>query len=237
MRNNITIKKLFILGIAIMLTISLCACNGGSEKTPPVSDTSSEAVSETANEKAEDSYETENKADESTNTVEVKFNTELLSDFGLTYTQLKEKYGELVEVGTVGGGYFYAFKNGFGRYAWSNEDIHWEGNIPTDENGKIISETAMLPDDKTKCSTIEAKTKDLFWGIATPISASETASKYGLEYLKFEDNTIDSGEDGYEGWQYTSLFMYEGIRIVIYTHEKEKIDSDSRIVLFPKEKV
>ena len=104
MRNKII--NLLLTGVFLL---SLCAC--GLTDTTPESTTSNTITDIKTTQK----QTTENTTKENSNTEAItesiyKINTDAIADLGLTYSQLTEKHGKLVDAKGIEIGVSYAFK-------------------------------------------------------------------------------------------------------------------------------
>ena len=140
---------------------------------------------------------------------EVKINTDLFADVGLTYSELLKKRGKLVETMGTGGGIGFRFENGYGFHTWGDDALDYDG----------------VPLKGVKSQKIElVQVKDLFLGIAKSVTNIEIEKRYGVKF----DETGDGHSNGFE---YCHYFVYkEDIIIAIFNNRKNRIDlSDERM--------
>ena len=105
-------KKVLCVLLTAFLLIGFSACNNTAKPSEPDSKPQSSSEQSSSDSEPE---------------VKKELNQDLLSDIGLTYSQLVEKHGKLIEAGTTGGGVYYAFQNSPFHYAWSmDSDIEWD---------------------------------------------------------------------------------------------------------------
>lgn len=218
MRKAITI----ILLTATLLTMLSACMNGNARKNE--NQTSSN----------NNSSVTESKANESSTSFQnKKLNLDLISDIGLTYTQILKKRGSLVKVVRYGGGLSYSFNDGYGGYHWGYENLDYGQEvkpgeafpIANDGTGSVIVEKAPLPKEHIKCFYVQTTPKYLFLGMENSSTISEIKEVYGIKDISTQS------ANGYDGWEYVSSFQYESINVVIYTHEKENFDLNAQVVL------
>lgn len=108
-----------------------------------------------------------------------KINADIISDIGLTYSQLAEKRGELV-ANTHDG---VLFKNGIGIYGWRSEKnggFNGDGGLPNAGGCNIIS---------------EVKSFELLTNFMFPISIDNLCKLYG--FIPVSDQTETELLDGY----------------------------------------
>lgn len=125
---------------------------------------------------------------------EKSINTELLENIGMTYAEINKKYGKPSDLVHVEGGPVYAFENGCAYYSFGGFDgIDWgyelsagEGipQVPSDEHGNWIFETAPFPKSESKCDSIwYIKAKDVFLNLTEALTASEIELSYPVKHL------------------------------------------------------
>ena len=211
--------------LACIMLVSLTACaNDGPGKTPDES---------TA--RATENVTTEETTEETTEpAAELAFNSQVLSDIGLTYPEIAQKRGELIDFGMPSGGMAYEFENGFG-YIWSPDDIEWNPELkdgdpypvpPKDENGNYDFSNFSLPNPQVECSAMISSADKLFLGLTDSLRISEVENINGVSHIE----TGESGEFG----NYCSVFTYEDKTIAVFTAEKEIITSNSIVTIEKK---
>ena len=209
--------KRFVLLLMVLAMSAGILCSCDFRKPSPA--TSSEAGS------SEESGESSLPETNSSGAVALQLNTDVFSDIGLTYAQIKAKRGNLIEVSGYEGGISYIFENGYGYYCWAYEDLE-SSELPTDENGNIINDEAPLPKETVKCFFIgRVKISTLFLGGSESINVSEIGRIENINYGGVHDAA------GYDGWQYTVSFSYHDITAVIYSHEEETVNLDSEVTI------
>lgn len=147
---------------------------------------------------------------------------------GMTYNELKAKYGEPVDVFyDEMNSAVYKFKNsdtwyGFCDLDWGKELVDptvWP-DVPTDKNGKWIFEKAPKPFKNAKCNAIYyGKVTDLFKNFKEPVDVVD------MEYyggLTLEANSQEKGV-------YTCMYQYDGKYIVI--------ESDKNYAIWPENQI
>ena len=138
-------------------------------------------------------------------------NADLLSELGMSYLQLSEKYG-----GVLGG-----FENtwnfgGYGRYAWKIVGYEWDYTVFEDMT------TA------GGCNWIDGVSpEELFSGVSYPISFEDLENRYGFIPISISDEATMS--DLY--WSEFRLPMYDNVTYIVGTWEYGLIDTNTSGVL------
>ena len=207
--------------LACIMLVSLTACaNDGPGKTPDESTAQTTEAQTTAN------VTTEETTEETTELApSLAFNEDLLSDIGLTYSQLLEKRGEKVDAVGRDGVDFY-FENGYGAYSWGYGDLDYgreltqeEGYpVPRDENHNIIAEEVQLPKEDLACNYISTKAKDLFSNAAFPLDVSDIKNIEGIQNCRWGNDEIVTS------FKYYFNFKYNNVEISIYHDDPETIE-------------
>ena len=150
-------------------------------------------------------------------------NQDLIADYGASYSQLKEKHGDLVGYGSRQGGDYYTFENGYGRYGWPDIAYDYELSDPLyDENGNIVY---TVPKDQLKCFFIaDIKAKDLFNKEFDMLDITEIKNIDGLEYRRIYEAEIEGAR-----YNYTTCFNYGEMSISISHNDKNVVDCDSEV--------
>ena len=199
-------KKVLCVLLTAFLLIGFSACNNTAKPSEPDSKPQSSSEQSSSDSEPE---------------VKKELNQDLLSDIGLTYSQLVEKHGKLIEAGTAEGGISYVFQNGYGCYSFlENSNVEQDDR----ENSSSI-ENVPKPTATAKCFYIgRIKASELFSGITFPLSLSELESTYKLDM--FEHDT-EPGMNDY----YWSTFSYNGIWVLLGSKGSDTIDPDSLIII------
>ncbi len=226
--------KLISMLLACIMLMSLAACANDTDKpgSTPEESTKETDVQTTENDTTEEDTTEENTTEP---TAELAFNEDLLSDIGLTYSELVEKRGEKVDAVRVsGGGIGFYFKNGYsGSYAWDIGDLDYGREltredgypIPKDENGRLIAEKVQLPKQDIPCLSISwIDAKDVFCNTSFPFDITD------IEKIEGVKDCIYAQEGLY--LNYCSGFSYNDFRFIIEHNDKEKIDSDAKIDVY-----
>lgn len=226
--------KLISMLLACIMLVSFAAC---ADDTNKPGSTPEESTKETDVQTTENDTTEENTTEEDTTepTVKLAFNEDLLSDIGLTYSELVEKRGEKVNaVQVAGGGIGFYFKNGYsGSYDWGIGDLDYGREltredgypIPKDENGRLIAEKVQLPKQDIPCSGISwIDAKDVFRNTSFPFDITD------IENIEEVKNCSYADEGLY--LNYCSGFSYNELRFIIDHNDKEKIDSDAKITVY-----
>ena len=209
-------KKVLCVLLTAFLLIGFSACDNAAKPSEPDSKPQSSSEQSSSDSEPE---------------VKKELNQDLLSDIGLTYSQLVEKHGKLIEAGTTGGGVYYAFQNSPFHYAWSmDSDIEWDKATWKFDSQKNIYdlETILPPKSEAKCFYIDhIKPQDLFTDINLPTSFDELKNIYKIENINFE---AEPGMDDY----YWASFSHNNISITFATKKLNVIDDKTAITIIKK---
>ena len=222
--------KLISLLLSCMVFVSLAAC------TEDPGAASDETTGETTAAQTTEEITTldDTTAEETTDvsSAVLAFNEDLLSDIGLTYSELVEKHGEKVDVKGCEGGIGYVLVNGYGAYAWGLDELDYgkelqtgEGYpLPRDASGNILYEDIQLPDAEQPCRYIfQIKAKDAFVDASFPLNVSEIQSMNDI-------SNYSSGEDGIAtSFKNYLTFEYDKVIVSVYYNDPDTIDSNSRV--------
>ncbi len=225
--------KLISMLLAGIMLVSLAACANDNDKpgSTPEESTKETDVQTTENVTTEDTTE----EDSTEPTAELAFNEDLLSDIGLTYSELVNKRGEKVDAVQVeGGGIGFYFKNGYsGSYNWGIGDLDYGREltredgypIPKDENGHLIAEEVQLPKQDVPCWNIsQIDAKDVFRNTSFPFDITDIENIEGVKDCSYAQEGLYLN--------YCSGFSYNELEFIIDHNDKEKIDSDTKIVVY-----
>ncbi len=143
----------------------------------------------------------EAQADENT----LELNSELFSDYGLTFDELVNKYGKVTHYNSPSGGTYYKFENGYGYYCCGdvNRIVDWvydEGVV--NETGSGSSSYAVVEGDTTCYSIDDIAITDLITDSFTVLTVEEFSNIPGIIYINTEESYFNPGE-------YYSTFNYE----------------------------
>ena len=202
-------KKVLCVLLTAFLLIGFSACDNAAKPSEPDSKPQSSSEQSSSDSEPE---------------VKKELNQDLLSDIGLTYSQLVEKHGKLIKIVGSSGGYGYIFEKGYGNYDWSEEDIPNLSFLECDQNGNIKIDNPPLPKDGIAFVVLRnVKVTDLFPGLSLPTNINELENFQGLTVVSY-GNTNETTDGNY--W---STFLYNGIEISISTEEKGVLEPDSYI--------
>lgn len=137
------------------------------------------------------------------NSENFKINEDLISELGMTYLQLTEKYGE-----SKGSYNVCVFENGYGGYVWKSYDGVYFEDMETAGGCNMIDGINM---------------GELFLGLTYPISFDELANKYGFCIVSV-NNEITMDE---RYWAELSYPKYDDISFIFATTEYGCIDVDT----------
>lgn len=139
-----------------------------------------------------------------------RFNDDLLSEIGMSYTQVVEKYGEP----TNSGGYdnVKCFENSYGgRYFWDDGSVYNDG---IENAGGLIGIDGVKPEK-------------LFVGLTVPVSFEELEHDYGFEFDVISEE-IGMSDD------YWSSFSIGDIDVVVYSNEPRVINEKTGLMVRQK---
>ena len=241
-----------ILTAAILLAAMLAACadpsKAGAKSAGAVTDTQTETAAETGlgsdtepleiptqTEAAPDSTtaeqpETPPEEPEDTTPVPVRgvtLNTDLLSEYKMTYAELTAKHGKLVDFSTYEGGAFYKFENGYGYYWFYYPGWHL-GESRIDPEGGF---EYFVMDDETKrlCrGLVCSDPRNMFIGDYETLGIEEISKLEGVHYQETLETFGALGLPAYH-----SVFTYDGwdnenVKIHLYHDKRNMIDLTSR---------
>ncbi len=139
---------------------------------------------------------------------EITVNPDLISELGMTFDELCEKYGEPVEAVEN----FAAFKDGYGNYLWmTNESL----------NVQDLSQAG-------GCNRIEwVDLKAFFPNLTYPITLDELMEKSGFTAITVDENRTQGGYY----WSLLCHSQYENISINIGTAEHGIIDENAVLII------
>ena len=172
----------------------------------------------TDTEKADVSYTIEKVDGVWTRTEEIGINTDddvlginddVISELGMTYRELADKYGCEPKKGKLNS---FIIENGYGRYCWKTSSDLTYDNM----------------EQAGGCNMIDGvKLSDLFSGISYPVSYEELEEKYGFTLIEAatELGMFDLYESAFE------LPSYDNIRICFFTREYGVIEEDTSCMI------
>ena len=205
-------KKVLCVLLTAFLLIGFSACDNAAKPDEPDSKPQSSSEQSSSDSEPE---------------VKKELNQDLLSDIGLTYSQLVEKHGEVIEVSGANGGLCYRFKNGYGKYPWAfGSDIDENGgSLQSDKNGNYVVDIAPKPNPQARCNCIDyVQAKDLFPGESFPVKLSELESTYKIKNINYE---TELGMDDY----YWASYSYNNLSIILATKKLGELNNDSFIAV------
>ena len=161
---------------------------------------------------------------------EQKLNVNLLSNIGMTYAQLKEKYGKPTKVITYESSLFHVFENGYGNYRFDYDVFENRTTWPTSEEFENFEANGLMPKEGSECLFILGVNADiLFLGLAVPTSVSDIEKIYGLEH---KSTRLDNG---HYGGSYVSNFLFEDKVFSVISSQEGVIEPDCYINIFPED--
>jgi len=201
--------KLISLLLIGALILSLSACWDSSD--PGTTDPATNPT--VNNDPGSTATATQTKAPETTPTKppepEYRLNTDLLSDLGLTYGQIRAKRGEISK--TVQGDLNekYAFKNMPGAYSFVRDEVR-----PA-ENSDVCKDIVDIPAD------------EFFIGLSKEIEALDIEKIYGIKYLGSVHGYGMDGEFCYSHYTDGKKFIVT----VVTTKTDGRITSNSTVII------
>ena len=202
-------KRILTSALALGLCIGMTAC--GEDKiadettaeTTAVTTTTPETTSETTVETTAPETEEE----------KIGINQDLVSEYGLTFAEIKAKHGNIIDIATPYGGWFFKFETGYGWYSfygdYDYDNQNWKPIEGTDKS-------APLPKDNYICIWIDGiDITDFLVGDFDTISVKELENIDGMH--------LDSNGESYMDFsdKYVATFSYDE-----FSHEKTGFTGD-----------
>jgi hypothetical protein len=146
---------------------------------------------------------------------EMRINTELLGDLGLTFEQIRERMGGLTKVTRYQSAMVYAFENNPWHYLWAGNDGSWweefENASFVADSGYVINEHTPVPPEDEKCLLIfDVPIREMFIGIELPATVSDIEEKYQITHFESHQGQYAS--------PFYSLFLYNDKFVNIITN-------------------
>ena len=113
--KNLSLTFALILTLAFML--SLAGCNNTDltdDSTPATESTAPDTTDVSSSDATDEPASSDTTEDPEPEKLDL--NQDLVSDIGLTFEEMKEKHGEIVDYQVLNGGSHYKFENGYGYY-------------------------------------------------------------------------------------------------------------------------
>lgn len=237
MKKVLSVLMSAILLITLMQALTACANKPGETGNLKTDAPAQTALTESKPESrpissAETAEATGTETDEAANTDNktVSINTEILDEYMMTYSELSNKHGKLIDFQRFDGGNWYKLENGYGYY--------WFYFLP--DINKTVTDTEYgfnyFPvEDDSPCRGIRNIPLDLlFNGAFDTILIKDIANIDGLHYIgTYEDNiTTTKGyvsKFTYDGWNNDSVIFY------LYHEDENMIDmtSEARFWIHP----
>lgn len=179
---RLIIMKKRIIAIFLTLTVMLClgACKGETASDKDAGTKTDSTAETTADTTKEETDEEEKK---------LSLNDDVISEVGMTYTQLTEKHGNKCDSKPYGGGIGYFLEKGYGSYVWALESLDYgdkadENNrypIERDENSKPILDKLQDPKKDEICTTIDMiDAENIFVNAEFPIAVADLEKLEGI---------------------------------------------------------
>jgi len=169
-----TVKKIMSILLIVLLIFAGCSENSitpeqPAEAAPP--ETTITTISKTTE-----------------NPTEPQLNTDLFSDLNLTFAQLTEKYGKVINAGrSHHTGFWYVFKNSDYHYIWKWDDVEdsssiWERNSDTPFDDDITKQLQGI-----KCREISGFSLDeLFTGLQLPATIFDVEEGFKSSHISHD---------------------------------------------------
>lgn len=135
-----------------------------------------------------------------------EINTDLISELGMTYSQLAEKYGEPHGIYNL---YEFGSGGGYGRYAWKSDGKIFDDNMESAGGCNFI---------------VGVDAKDLFLGMANSVNFDELSKQYDLIPVSVDS---EIGEDGVY-WAEFSCPLYDNVSFIFSTLTYDSIDETTK---------
>lgn len=203
MQNKI---KLQGIGIVLLSAVLLTGCL---EQRAQPNELISNSVSS-----SQDSSNTESNTDtstalisqESNSDVAEGINIDVISELGMTYSQLTEKYGE--PHGTYNE-YDFGFGVGYGRYIWKSDEENTFDDIKPTGGCNFIA---------------GIKPENLFFGFTSPMDFDELTMRYGFVPISFDSEI--SADGSY--WAEFTYPLYDSLSFIFSTRTYGSIDENTK---------
>lgn len=140
-----------------------------------------------------------------------EINTDIISELGMTYSQLAEKYGE--PHGT-NNSYEFGAAGGYGRYAWKSDE------------GKIFDDDMELAGGCNYIIGIDPE--DLLLGFTYPMTFDELSKTYDLVLVSVEGDIVT--DSSY--WAEFTCQIYDNISFIFETATNDAIDEGAKCSIY-----
>ena len=233
-------KHITAVAICLAVILVLTACAGAGQKAGPSSSarktepvgnasnviTETEPVNPIETGVSTEPVSTEAQTEDST-ADSLKLNTDLLDEYKMTFAELTEKHGKIVNYTQIEGGSFYRFENGYGYYGF---DIPANTSLfVTDPESGL--EYMPISDDELCRWIFMIEPESLFGAVNDTLSVEELSGIDGLTYIGTYPDGIASAK------AFCSQFHYQGwdsdkVTLDIYHDDEDVIDPTSEIRIY-----
>lgn len=135
-----------------------------------------------------------------------EINTDLISELGMTFSQLTEKYGE---PHGIYNSYEFGSGVGYGRYGWKSDGKIFDDNMESAGGCNFI---------------VGVNAKDLFLGMSDSVNFDELSNQYNLVPVSIDS---EIGEDGVY-WAEFSCPLYDNVSFIFSTLTYGSIDESAK---------
>lgn len=186
--------------VAVCLGICLAGCS--SSENPPSTSVSGGSTESSTVTPPSDSSDTP--GEENPPETPAEINADLISEIGMTYSQLVQKYGEATGKAEIFN--TYSFENGYGRYTWRSEEGKSFEDITTAGGCNMIAGIDM---------------EELFSGLTFPIRLDKLADEFGFVVQ------LAGSEPGMDDCYWSELThpLYDHVTFIFSTEEPGIIDA------------
>ena len=228
-------KRIIAIVICLTMVFVMTACAGKAQKnetkpsgsntelnTEPDTELNTEPATEPDTEPVSTEAQTEDNTANS-----LKLNTDLLDEYKMTFAELTEKHGKIVDYTQIEGGNFYRFENGYGWYGF---DIPADTSLfVTDPESGL--EYMPISDDELCRWIYMIEPESLFGADNDTLSVEELSGIDGLTYIGTNPDGIATAK------AFCSQFHYQGwdndkVTLDIYHDDEKVIDPTSEIRVY-----
>lgn len=141
----------------------------------------------------------------------LRINADLISELGMTYSQLAEKYGE---PHGIYNSYAFGSAGGYGRYGWKSDE------------GKIFDDDMELAGGCNYIIGIDPE--DLLLGFTYPMTFDELSKTYDLVLVSVEGDIVT--DSSY--WAEFTCQIYDNISFIFETATNDAIDEGAKCSIY-----
>ena len=227
MKRNLlkNLSLTFALTLTLAFILSLAGCNNTDltdDSTPATESTAPDTTDVSSSDATDEPASSDTTEDPEPEKLDL--NQDLVSDIGLTFEEMKEKHGEVVDYQVLNGGSHYKFENGYGFYFFYGDPPVSVGYGSGNEEWVYNDDgTPWYPIPRKECVCIgidNLKAKDIFSLEFEELYEHEIKSIYGVTLFEssankmyiFDSNTLTIKYSGFPtGTTSLSIKYYDAI--------------------------